>query len=99
MFSSSKVDKQIKETVVEFIVQGLVNDSDDEEEEPHPQKTSSGPVHRKPAKPAKKHSSTSRTPVTSGTYILTFGIRKGKQYKLKASEETRKFCNRHKRQT
>ena len=99
MLGLSKLDKRIKETTVEFIVHRLVNDSDNEEQERHPQKRSPGPVHRAPAKPVKNLSAASRTPVTSWTYILTSGIRKGKQCKLKVSDETGKFCNRHKRQT
>ena len=77
MLGLSKLDKRIKETTVEFIVHRLVNDSDNEEE------VSSGPVHRALAKPAKNLSTASRTPVTSWTYILTSGIKKGKQCKLK----------------
>ena len=75
----SKVHKRIKETIVEFIVTGLVNDSDDEDKEPQPQKTSPGPVHRESTKPTKKLSAAGRTPVASCTYILTSGLRKGKQ--------------------
>ena len=33
-----KVDKRIKDAIVEFIVNRLVNDLDNEEEEPYPQK-------------------------------------------------------------
>ena len=52
-----------------------------------PRKTSSGLVQREPAKPA------------SCTYILTSGVRKGKQCRLKASGEAGKFCKYHKGQT
>ena len=54
---------------------------------------------QKPAKPAKKLSASGRTPVTSCTYSLTSGKRKDKQCRLRASDETGKFCNYHKRQT
>ena len=50
------------------------DDSGDEEEEPHPQKTSPGSVHRKPTKPAKELPATSHTPATSCTYVLTSGL-------------------------
>ena len=99
MLGSSKVDKRIKEKIVEFIVQRFVNDADYGEEEPHPQKAPPGPVHRESAKPAKKLSAASRTPVTSCTYTLTSGKRKCKQCKPKVSDKTGKFCNCHKRQT
>ena len=82
---------------LEFLIQ--TDDSDNEEEEPHPQKTSPGPLHKEPTKPAKKLSAASRNLVTSCTYILTSGIRKGKQCRLKAYDKTGKFCNCHKRQT
>ena len=82
---------------LEFWIQ--TDDSDNEEEEPHPQKTSPGPLHKEPTKPAKKLSAASRNLVTSCTYILTSGIRKGKQCRLKAYDKTGKFCNCHKRQT
>ena len=74
------------------------DDSDNEEEEPHPQKASLVPVNKEPTQPAKDHFAASRTPVTSCTYILTYGVRKGKQRKFKASDETGKFCHLHKRQ-
>ena len=82
---------------LEFLIQ--TDDSDNEEEEPHPQKTSPGPLHRELTKPAKKLSAASRNLVTSCTYILTSGIRKGKQCRLKAYDKTGKFCNCRKRQT
>ena len=75
---------------LEFWIQ--TDDSDNEEEEPHPQKTSPGPLHRELTKPAKKLSAASRNLVTSCTYILTSGIRKGKQCRLKASDKTGNFA-------
>ena len=64
-----------------------------------PKKTSPEPVHKEPAKPAKKLPVAGRTLVTSCTYILTSGVRKGNQCRLKASDKTDKFCNYRKRQT
>ena len=93
MLRSSKIDKGIKDTIIEFIVNRLVNDSHDEEEEPHPQKTFPGSIHKELTKPIKK------IPAASCTHILTSGIRKGKQCRLKASDKTGKFCHCHKRQT
>ena len=49
-----KVDKRIKDAIVEFIVNRLVNDLDNEEEEPYPQKTFPGPMHKELTKPVKK---------------------------------------------
>ena len=72
----------------------LVDTSPDDED---PQKTSS--VHKELAKTAKKLPAAGRTLVTSCTYILTSGVRKSKQCRLKASDETGKFWNYHKRQT
>ena len=63
-----------------------------------PQETSSGPVHKELAEPAKKLPAAGRTPATSCTHILTSGVRKGKQCRFKASDETGKFCHHH-RQT
>ena len=63
--------------------------ADDED----PQKTSPGPVHKEPAKPAKN------LLAASCSYILTSGIRKGKQSRLKASDKTGKFYKYHKSQT
>ena len=93
MLLSSKIDKQIKDTIVEFIVNRLVNDSDSEEEEPYTQKTFPGPMHKEPSKPVKK------IPAASCTHILATSITKGKQRMLKASHETGKFYHHHKRQT
>ena len=73
-------------------------DSDDEEsddsedEEPRPQKASPWPV----TQPAKNPGAASRTLVTSCTYILTYGVRKGKQSNFKAPDKTDKFCRFHK---
>ena len=55
-------------------------------------------MHKKPAEPAKRLPATNCTPVAFCTNILTSGVRKGKQCRLKASDETGKFCNYHKRQ-
>ena len=54
------------------------DDSDNEEEEPHPQKTFPGTLEKEPTQPVKTPSAANRIPVTSCTYILTFGLRKGK---------------------
>ena len=56
------------------------------ENEDH-QKTSPGLVFKELTKPAKN------LLATSCTYILTSGIRNGKQCRLKASDKTGKFCN------
>ena len=56
------------------------------------QKTSPGLVHKEPTKKA------NNVPAASCTYILTSGVRKGKQYRLKASDKTGKFCKYCKRQ-
>ena len=66
---------------------------------PDPQETSPGPVHKEPAKPAKSLPAANRTPTASCTHILTSTVRNGKQCRLKASDETGKFCNYHKQQT
>ena len=71
------------------------DDSDNKNEEPH---SSPGPVNKEPAQSVKTPSTASHTPVTSCTYILSSGLKKGKQCKLKASDETGKFCHLHKRQ-
>ena len=60
------------------------------------QETFPGPVHKETAKPAKKLPAASCTPATSCTYILTSGVRKGKQCRFKASDERGKFCHYHK---
>lgn len=78
MMGSSKVDQRIKETIVEFTVNRLIDDTDNEEGEPHPQKTSSGAVHREPAKPMKNLSLGGHIQVTSCSYIFTTGISKDK---------------------
>ena len=69
---SPKVDKQIKETIGEFLNQRqppewFEDDLDNEEEEPHPQKTSPGPVDKKLTQPVETPTAVSRTPVTSYT--------------------------------
>ena len=61
--------------------------------------TSPGPVHKEPVKPAKRLLAANCTSAASCTHILTSSVRKGKQCRLKASDETDKFCNYHKRQT
>ena len=71
------------------------DDSDNKNEEPH---SSPGPVNKEPAQSVKTPSTASHTSVTSCTYILTSGLKKGKQCKLKASDERGKFCHLHKRQ-
>ena len=53
-----------------------------EEEEQHSQKMSPGPVDK--TQLVKSTSAASRTPVTFCTYILTPGVRTGKQWNLKA---------------
>ena len=75
------------------------DDSGNEKEEPHTQKTSPGSVNKEPTQPVKTPSAASRTAVTSCSYILTSGLKKGKQCKLKASDKTGKFCHLHKRHT
>ena len=75
----------------------IEDDSDNEKEEPHTQKTSPGSVNKEMTQPVKTPSVTSRPPVTSFNYILTSGLKKGKQCKLKASGKTGKFCHLHKR--
>ena len=102
MMVSPKVDKQIKETIGEFLNQRqppewFEDDLDNEEEEPHPQKTSPGPVDKELTQPVETPTAVSRTPVTSYTYILTSVLRRAKQCKLKASDETGKFCHLDKR--
>ena len=62
------------------------------------QETSPGSVQKEPAKPAKRLPAANCTPAASCTHILASGIRKGKQCRFKASDETGKFCNYHKRQ-
>ena len=71
---------------------------DTEEEEPPPQKTSPGPVDKEETQPVKTPSAASCTPVTSCTDILTSGIRKDMQCKVKVSDKTGKFFHLHKRQ-
>ena len=71
------------------------DDSDNKDEEPH---SSPGPVNKEPAQSVKMPSTASYTPVTFRTYILTSVLKKGKQCKLKASDEMGKFCHLHKRQ-
>ena len=102
MMVSPKVDKQIKETIGEFLNQRqppewFEDDLDNEEEEPHPQKTSPGPVDKELTQPVETPIAVSRTPVASYTYILTSVLRRVKQCKLKASDETGKFCHLDKR--
>ena len=75
---------------------GLIDTDPDDKD---PQETSPGPVHKEPTKSAKRLPATNCTPAASCTHILTSGIRKSKQCRLKASDETGKFCNYHKRQT
>ena len=104
MMVSSKVDKQIKETIGEFLNQRqppewFEDNLDNEEEEPHPQKTSPGPVDKELTQPVETPTAVSRTPVTSYTYILTPGLRRAKQCKLKACDKTGKFFHLDKRQT
>ena len=53
-----------------------------------PQETSPGLIHKEPAKPVKK------IPATSCTHILKSGAR---QCRLKASNETGKFCKYYKK--
>ena len=72
---------------------GFVDTSPDDED---PQETSPGSVQKEAAKPAKKLPATSCTLTTSCTHIPTSGIRKGKQCRLVASDETGKFCIYHK---
>ena len=80
----------------EMIEAELEGPRDDEED---PQKASPESVNKVPIQLTKKGFATSRTSVASCTYILTSGIRKGKQYKLKASDKTGKLCHLHNRQT
>ena len=75
----------------EFLDAG--SDDDDEGEEPH---SSPESVEKELTQPVKLPSVARRTP--SCTYILTSGINKDKQCKLKASDERGKFCHPHKRQ-
>ena len=96
---SSKVDKQSKETTAQFLSQRKLSGPDELDDEEDPQKASPGSVNKAPTRPTKKASAASRTSVASCTYILTSGIRKGKQCKLKALDKTGKFCHLHKRQT
>ena len=56
------------------------------------------PAHKELAKPAKKLPTASHTMATSCTYILTSGIRKGKQCRFKTLDKTGKFCH-HDKQT
>ena len=49
--------------------------------------------------PTKKPPAIGRTPAVSSTHILTSGVRKGKQCRVRASDETGKFCIYHKGQT
>ena len=63
-----------------------------------PEKKFPRPLHEEPAQSAKKTPAAGRTPVTSCSYILPSGVRKDKQCSLKASDETGKFWNYHKRQ-
>ena len=74
------------------------DDSDAKEEEPRSQKTSPGPVDKELTQPVKAPSAASCSPMTSYTYILISGVRKGKQCKLKTSDKTDKFCHLHKMQ-
>ena len=104
MLTLSGVDKKTKDAIKQFFKQRqppkwFEDDSDNEEEEPRSQKTSPGPVDKEPTQLAKTPPAASRTPVTFCTYILTSGVRKGKQCKLKVSDETGKFCHLHKSQT
>ena len=75
---------------------GLIDTGPDDKD---PQETSPGPVHKEPAKPVKRLPAANCTPTASCTHILTSGVRKGKQWRLKGSDMTGKFCNYHKRQT
>ena len=75
------------------------DNSDTEKEEPHSQKTSPGPVDKEHTQQVKTPSEASCTPVTFCTDILTSGIRKGMQCKVKVSDKTGKFFHLHKRQT
>ena len=54
-----------------------------------PQNTCPGSMHKELAKPAKK------LPAACCTHILTSGVRKSKQWRLKTSDETGKFCKYH----
>ena len=104
MLTLSGIDKKTKGTIKQFFKQRqppewFEDDSDNEKEKPHSQKTSPGPVDKEPTQPVKTPPAASHTSVTSCTYILTSGVRKGKQCKLKASDETGKFCHFQKRQT
>ena len=74
-------------------IPGLIDTAPGDED---PQETSSGPVHKELAKPVKKLSAASCTPATSCTYILTSGVRKGKQCRFKVLDGASKFCHHHK---
>ena len=102
MLTLSGIDRKTKDAIKQFFKQRqppkwFENDLDNEEEESHSKKTSQGPVDKESTQPVKTPPAASRTPVTSCTYILTSGVRKGKQCKLKASDKTVKFCHLHKR--
>ena len=75
------------------------DDPTNEEEEPHSQRMFPGPLAKELIQSVKAPSAASHTTVTPCTHILTSGLREGKQCKLKASDETGKFCHLQKRQT
>ena len=74
---------------------GFIDTNADDE---GPQKKIPGPLHKEPSQSVKKIPAASGTPVISCTYILPSGVREDKQCSLKASDETGKFWNYHKRQ-
>ena len=75
------------------------DDPTNEEEEPHSQRMFPGPLAKELIQSIKAPSAASHTTLTSCTHILTSGLREGKQCKLKASDETGKFCHLQNRQT